>query len=232
MKRLFTAVPALLLLFLVCSAEDCNPTSSPSSDDTQAAQQERILREGTSQVGMPAIKNFRERKQLKDIFELRDQVGFTTYTYVWPELSKVPIFFCDSIGYGIPYATQFTNPQKIAWAVSSSQAAAGLTLPQADPNGLFSPASAEGTWIMCKDPERLRREARLRRAAGRRLAVPPQGRLRVEGLIPGATCFGPHVTRRGARGGHHGGQSERRESLTTTTQVPAPNHRIVSEETD
>jgi hypothetical protein len=25
-------------------------------------------------------------------------------------------------------------------------------LPQADPNGLFSPASAEGTWILMKDP--------------------------------------------------------------------------------
>ena len=26
-------------------------------------------------------------------------------------------------------------------------------LAQADPNGLFSPGSAEGTWIMCKDPK-------------------------------------------------------------------------------
>jgi hypothetical protein len=25
-------------------------------------------------------------------------------------------------------------------------------LPQADPNGLFAPSSAEGTWVMCKDP--------------------------------------------------------------------------------
>ena len=124
----------------------------PSSDETQRAQQERLLQEGTAQVGMPGIKNFRERKLLKDILELRDQEGFTTYTYVWPEMSKTPIFLCDSIGYGIPYATQFTNPQKIAWAVDRGQAAAGLTLPQADPNGLFSPSAAEGTWVMCKNP--------------------------------------------------------------------------------
>jgi hypothetical protein len=26
-------------------------------------------------------------------------------------------------------------------------------LPQADPNGLFSPASAEGTWVMCLNPK-------------------------------------------------------------------------------
>jgi len=26
-----------------------------------------------------------------------------------------------------------------------------VTLPQADPNGLYSPASAEGTWVLCVD---------------------------------------------------------------------------------
>lgn len=101
---------------------------------------------------MPAIKNFRERKLLKDILELRDQAGLTTYTYVWAEMKGTLVFLCDSIGYGIPYATQFTNPQKIAWAVDNVHAAAAVTTAQADPNGLFSPAGAEGTWVMCKDP--------------------------------------------------------------------------------
>ena len=137
---------ALGLLFLVCSAEDCDPPHS--SDTEQTAQQERLLQEGTAQTGMPAIKNFRERKLLKDILELRDQEGFSTYTYVWPEQSKQPIFFCNSVGYGIPYATQFTSPQKLERLYSQSY----IALPQADPNGLFSPASAEGTWVMCKNP--------------------------------------------------------------------------------
>ncbi|MEK9151293.1 MAG: hypothetical protein AAB547_01535 [Patescibacteria group bacterium] len=118
----------------------------PTSDDTQRAQQEKMLQEGTAQVGMPAIKNFRERKLLKDILELRDQQGLVTYTYVWNEMQGKLVFFCDSIGYGIPYATQFTNPQKVENYNRS------ITLPQADPNGLFSPASAEGTWVMCKNP--------------------------------------------------------------------------------
>ena len=55
---------------------------------------------------------------------------------------------CDSIGYGISSATQFTNPQKIAASAQGGYA----VLPQADPNGLFSPASAEGTWVLCKVP--------------------------------------------------------------------------------
>ena len=120
-----------------------------TSDDIQRQAQEKILAEGTAQTGMPAIKNFRERKMLKDILELRDQDGFTTYTYTFSEITGKLGFFCDSIGYGIPYATQYTNPSKIA---DQGQNYGYAILPQADPNGLFSPASAEGTWVLCKDP--------------------------------------------------------------------------------
>lgn len=121
---------------------------TPSSDKTQQEQQEQLLAEGSAKTGMPAIKNFRERKLLKDILELRDQSGLTTYTYLWSDFQGKWIFFCNSIGYGIPYATQFTNPQKVEHY--NSQYA--VILPQADPNGLFSPSSAEGTWVLCKDP--------------------------------------------------------------------------------
>lgn len=136
----------VLAILSMGAADDCG--GPPSSDTVQREQQERILSEGTSQVGTPAIKNFRERKLLKDIIELRDQSGLVTYTYLFAEMTGKLTFLCDSIGYGIPAATQFTNPQKIAHEGSQY-----VTLPQADPNGLFSPASAEGTWVMCKDPK-------------------------------------------------------------------------------
>ena len=116
-----------------------------SSDEKQRAQQEQILKEGTAQTGMPAIKNFRERKLMKQIIEMRDQDGLVTYTYTVPETTGRPVFLCNSIGYGLPAATQYTNPQKY-------ERISGVTLPQADPNGLFSPDSAEGTWVMCSDP--------------------------------------------------------------------------------
>ena len=116
-----------------------------SSDTKQREQQERILQEGTAQTGMPAIKNFRERKLLKQIIEMRDQDGLVTSTYTVPETTGRPVFLCNSIGYGLPAATQYTNPEKYVGTT-------GATLPQADPNGLFSPSSAEGTWVMCSDP--------------------------------------------------------------------------------
>lgn len=137
---------ALLLLALAAAPDDCG---TPSSDERQQRQQESMLQEGTAAVGMPAIKNFRERRLLKAILELRDQNDLSTFTYLWSEQSGRWVFFCNSIGYGVPYATQYTNPQYMARDTQRGFA----TLPQADPNGLFSPASADGTWVMCKDPK-------------------------------------------------------------------------------
>jgi hypothetical protein len=141
--RVICALFAVILFFAVTG---CDVT--PTSDDTQRVQQEKLLKEGTAQSGMPNILNFRERKLLKDILELRDQDGLVTYTYTYSEMTGKKAFFCDSIGYGIPYATQYTNPQKAEWHSEHGY----VVTPQADPNGLFSPASAEGTWVMCKNP--------------------------------------------------------------------------------
>lgn len=139
MKKIIGLLMVICLWLVLAGCE-----VQQSSDEKQRQQQERILQEGTAQTGMPAIKNFRERKMLKEIIELRDQEGLTTYTYLFSEQTGKLIFFGETIGYGIPYATQYTNPEKYVYQ--------GTTLPQADPNGLFSPASAEGTWILLKDP--------------------------------------------------------------------------------
>ena len=120
-----------------------------SSDSKQSKQNEVLLSEATAKVGMPAIKNFRERKLLKSILEMRDQANVITYTYLFSEMTGEYKFFCQSMGYGLPYATQFTSPQKLAhpnWRDSS-------VLPQADPNGLFSPTSASSTWVLCSNPK-------------------------------------------------------------------------------
>jgi hypothetical protein len=143
-KRLGWSGALILVGVLFMGAED---SCAPSSDTLQSKAQEKILAEGTAQTGMPAIKNFRERKLLKDILELRDQNGLVTYTYIRNEFNGDLVFFCRSIGYGIPYATQYTSPEKVDRSYSNY-----YILPQADPNGLFSPASAEGTWVMCKNP--------------------------------------------------------------------------------
>lgn len=129
--------PALLALSLV----GCNKTA----DYLEQQKQEIVQSEAVRQAGTPAITNFTERKFLKMLYELRDQQGYKTYTYTI-DMNNKRRLLCESIGYGIPYATQFSNPQK-----RMADAAGNLTnsiIAQAEPNALFSPSHADGTWIM------------------------------------------------------------------------------------
>lgn len=120
---------------------------APSSDQVQRKAQEQLAQQGNAVVGMPSIVNFQEKRILKDIIEMRDK-AITTITYT-QDMNGRLIKLCDSVGFGISSATQYTNPQRIVEGYGHAM----ITLPQADPNGLFSPASAEGTWVMCKDPK-------------------------------------------------------------------------------
>ena len=47
--------------------------SYPSSDEIQNQKQEELSKQGVQSVGLPAIKNFQEKRILKDILEL--QIG-------------------------------------------------------------------------------------------------------------------------------------------------------------
>jgi len=146
MKKMIHVLSVLSLMFVTAACE----AGPPRSDQVQAKAQEQMAMEATQQTGMPAIKNFFERKTMKMIMEMRDQSNLTTYTYLWNEMQGKKVFLCNSIGYGLPYATQYTNPQKIAEAGHSYGYA---ILPQADPNGLFMPGSADATWVLCKNPK-------------------------------------------------------------------------------
>lgn len=137
MKKLLLVLPLISLLAA------CGP-QQPNSRQIEAAKQEEMQLQAVQSVGMPSITNFAEKRMFKDILELRDKnVPTTTYLVgMNNQLTKV----CDSVGYGLPYATQYTNPQM---RVGSQNGV--VTLPQADPNGLYSPASADGTWVLCVD---------------------------------------------------------------------------------
>lgn len=157
-KRLLLIVSLVAVCFVVVILGGCPGPVQSKSDEKQRAQQQVLLNEATAQTGMPNIKNFRERKILKDILELRDQKALITFTYLENEYPRIVsgrtamagklTYFGETVGYGIPYATQYTNPEQPAGYSEHGQYA----LPQADPNGLFAPTSAEGTWVMMKDP--------------------------------------------------------------------------------
>jgi len=142
MKKLL-AVLLFIMMFGLYSCEEWGD----SGEEQVRNQTKKIMKEINAELGLPAIKNFSEKRFLKMVLELRDQPNLINYAYLFAENSGQLIFIGKCIGYGIPYATQYTNPSKLA--ADHGQATA---LPQADPNGLYSPASAEGTWLMLINP--------------------------------------------------------------------------------
>ena len=139
MRKLLLATIALLAL------SACEP-QEPSAEKVQAKQTKQLNAEAQRQIGMPDIVNFQERKFAKQILEMRDK-EIATYTYIIDMYGKKH-FICESIGYGLPYSVQFTNPEKEA--VNGVNGKWGK-LPQADPNGLYMPDGLSATWVLCSD---------------------------------------------------------------------------------
>lgn len=112
--------------------------SDGKGEETQF--QRQVLNQSNDSVGMPNIKNFFEKKVLKEVYELRDQSDLVCYAYSQNMNGKF-IYLGQCIGYGIPYSTQYTCPQEYYGN--------GSTLPQADPNALYSPeGGVDATWLI------------------------------------------------------------------------------------
>lgn len=114
-----------------------------SSDGAEKKASEDNLREMTAQVGFPSITKFQEKRLLKEIYELRDREDLLTYTYTISEQTGKLRFLTRSLGYGIPASTQYSNPEKMIYT--------DFSMPQAEPNGLFPPSSADATWVIALD---------------------------------------------------------------------------------
>ena len=142
MKKLILATLALPLLLANSSCEQ-----EKSAEQKQSAKTRQFQDEADRQIGMPAIVNFQERRMMKDLYEKRD-TKIATHSYIVNSLKGCLVYLGASVGYGIPYATQFTNPTKLAYKGTDGI----TTVAQPEPNGLYMPDNAHGTWIMLLNP--------------------------------------------------------------------------------
>lgn len=154
MKRFFIVI-CLLVLF---TSMGSNCKTELNSDAQQAKDTEMALSEAQRQIGMPNIVNFQQRKMMKWIFELTDKENLVTYTYIEASYSGKLVFIGKTLGYGIPFSAQYTNPEKIVHGDHQlgydlvGKINYPMKLPQADPNGLFMPTSSSATWVIFIDP--------------------------------------------------------------------------------
>ena len=131
----------------------CESERKQTADEDVRVKTEQMMQEATRQLGMPAIVNFQEKKNLKWIYELCDQENFITHAYFFNSMTgQVGQYLGQCIGYGIPYSTQYTNPERLFHDWKGNGASAVFTQ-QPEPNGLFKPEGLSATWLIMLDPE-------------------------------------------------------------------------------
>jgi len=142
MKRL---IPLLFAFAIVTmGAEGCGGSGSEAQQQARE-DVEQLADELYAEVGTPEINNFQEFKVAKEIMELRDQ-ELTTWTYIVDRDGQKHLV-CKSLGYGLPYSTQLTNPEKTIHEGHGGD----HSLPQREPNGLYMPDNVSATWVLCQD---------------------------------------------------------------------------------
>ena len=140
------AVAVPMLLAFSCDGSGYSGTS----DEIERNNQEQSLKEATSQIGMPGMVNYQEKKTAKFIIEQRDRADLICYAYLKSEYSGQLIFIGKCVGYGLPYSTQYINPER---PIDGDYSGEFTTIPQADPNGLFMPDGVSATWLLMIDPK-------------------------------------------------------------------------------
>ncbi len=148
----------IVLGFIALVLTGCVPEAKESSDGKIQNQQEVTMKEMVRQTGLPAIKNFQEKKMMKMLYELRDREDLVCYVYLMNQMTgEVGQFLGKCVGYGLPASTQYSNPEKIEYQRFGKSAANRTwsinSRPQAEPNGLFMPEGLSATWLMMIDPE-------------------------------------------------------------------------------
>lgn len=144
---------ALTLVLLSVGLAGCGEvTASTGSQKEINYQQNALLEESNRQLGMPNITNFFEKEIAKKIWELRDKPDLTTYAY-FQNMEGQFVYLGRCVGFGLPYTTQYTNPEVLEKGGNSNSGYWATTLPQADPNGLYNSETTNATWLILINEE-------------------------------------------------------------------------------
>jgi len=154
MKKLFGI---LLIITTAILFSSCGEDLESTTDIELQKKTELLMDEGNKQLGMPAIINFQEKKNLKWIYELCDQENFICYAYYFNMMEgKRGDFIGECYGYGVPYSTQYSNPEKavdLESILGHRDGNSQTTMPQAEPNGLFKASGMSATWLIMVGPK-------------------------------------------------------------------------------
>lgn len=131
----------------------CQLDNTPDANYKEMEYQKQLMDQSSTKVGNPEITEYFEKKLAKEIFELRDKSDLVCYAYTHNDMSGKYVFLGRTMGYGLPYSTQYTNPQKFIDDPNGDMTVGSVVIPQAEPNGLYSSDGLSATWLWLIDEE-------------------------------------------------------------------------------
>jgi hypothetical protein len=142
-----------LVVILTAGQSGCDGEPQPASaaqmeQRSQNLQMEQFLRNQP----VPSFDWSLERHMLIQLYTAR-QKATNTFSVVQSEFTGKILWECASIGFPLPYATQLTNPMQVSGDThcGGQCGVSAVAIGQQEPNGLFPPATADGTWVPCVD---------------------------------------------------------------------------------
>lgn len=143
---------SIAVVFGGSSNDDVGCSNKPDAAMIEASSQDVQMQQFLRNQPVPSFDWSLERHMLISLYIAR-QRATNTYSYVQSEFTGKVLWSCPSIGFPIPYATQLTNPQKVTsqYGLDGNSHYADGVVSQQEPNGLFSPPAADGTWVPCVD---------------------------------------------------------------------------------
>ena len=125
-------------------------SSSPSAPSGQQQENQAQSQDTGSLVTDQPIPHFNYsqiRQTLIDA-ETISANGTQTTSFFFQMGDQDPVFSCPSLGEPVANTAQLSNPQQI---VEDPYPTGGASVPisQMDPNGIYSPSSSTGTYVIC-----------------------------------------------------------------------------------
>ena len=149
MKIAVVLVPMAVMLG-GADGDGCTTRTPTGAAAQENAQQDLQMQQFLRNPPVPSFDWSLERHMLIQLYAAR-QKATNTFSVVQSEFTGKILWSCPSMGFPLPYATQLTNPFQAQWAYHGGEGVAGIPIGQQEPNGLFTPPSADGTWVPCVD---------------------------------------------------------------------------------
>ena len=137
------AASAAIAVTVLCTASACSSTNSGQAQENTAQQADQAALEASQPI--PRYNYSQIRQTLIDA-ETISANGTQTTSFFFQMGNQDPVYTCPSLGEPVANSSSLSNPQQ---GTGVSGVAGAIAIGQMDPDGIYTPTSSSGTYVIC-----------------------------------------------------------------------------------